>query len=121
MKVGNQEQQAEDEVEKAYCTPQALGKAGGKVKPHLPKSPRKQKAVIKKLALGTGISLAKKKKDCVAGKKGLHSSTPFIRWTPSPDSHLGERILLFSGKMGEKRVCKKGIYYFRSEKYMPFF
>ena len=31
-----------------YATPQALGKAVGKVKPHLPKSPRKRKAVVVK-------------------------------------------------------------------------
>lgn len=73
-KVNNPKQQAEDEVEKACCTPQALGKAVEKVKPHLPKSPRKRKAVIKNMALCTGISLAKKKERCVAGNKGLHSS-----------------------------------------------
>ena len=68
-KVSNPQQQAEDEAEKAYCTPQPLGKTIGKVKPHLPKSPRKRKAVIKKLALCPGISLSRKKKNFVAGTK----------------------------------------------------
>ena len=34
----------------------------GKVKPHLPKIPRKRKAVIVKLASSSGIELSKKKK-----------------------------------------------------------
>lgn len=40
--------------EEVYKTPQALGKAIGKVKRALPSSPRKRKAVIAKLASATG-------------------------------------------------------------------
>jgi len=52
----------EQEEANVYATPQALGEAVGKVKPHLPKSPRKRKAVIVKLAFSTGINLSTKKK-----------------------------------------------------------
>ena len=47
-------------AEVVYTTPQALLKAVGKVKPQLPKSPRKRKAVIKKLASSSGIAIAKR-------------------------------------------------------------
>ena len=46
----------------AYQTPQALGKAVGKVKSQLPKSPRKRKAVITKLATTSGLVISKHKK-----------------------------------------------------------
>ena len=55
--------EAASEVEKeenAYKTPQALGRALGRVKPVLPHSPRKRKAVVMKLASSEGISVAKK-------------------------------------------------------------
>ena len=46
----------------------------GKVKKQLPKSPRKRKAIVVKLAMATGVSIAKKK--CYdGGNKGLSSST----------------------------------------------
>ena len=57
----------------SYSTPQALGKAVGKVKPHLPKSPRKRKAVIVKLASSSGIELSKKK------NKQASNETPACR------------------------------------------
>ena len=41
----------------AYQTPQALGKAVGKVKSQLPKCPRKRKTVITKLATTSGFWL----------------------------------------------------------------
>ncbi|KXJ17259.1 hypothetical protein AC249_AIPGENE8686 [Exaiptasia diaphana] len=47
--------------EKAYQTPQALGKAVGKVKGHLLASPGKRKAVVSKLASLVGMSVAKRK------------------------------------------------------------
>ena len=39
-----------DDVSTAYQTPQAFGKAVGKVRRHLPSSPRKQKSVVCRLA-----------------------------------------------------------------------
>ena len=41
----------------------------GKVKSHLPKSPRKQKAVVAKLASAAGIKIFKKKKLSLVGNK----------------------------------------------------
>ena len=46
--------------EPVYKTPQALGKAVCRVKPVLPQSPRKRKAVVMKLASSEGITTAKK-------------------------------------------------------------
>ena len=46
--------------EPVYKTPQALGKAVSRVKPVLPHSPRKRKAVVMKLANSEGITAAKK-------------------------------------------------------------
>ena len=111
-KVDNQNQQVDDEVEKAYCTPQALGKAVGKVKPHLPKSPRKRKAVIKRLALCTGISLAKKKKNCVAGNKGLDSSViqkvhAFYEMDSISRQSPGRKDFVVFWKNGEKKHLQK--------------
>ena len=61
-------------VSQAYKTPQALGKAVGKVKKHLPHSPRKRKAVVLKLADTSGFCVVKKK--CtLRGNKGLPSET----------------------------------------------
>ena len=54
-----------------YKTPQALGKAVGKVKCHLPKSPRKRKAVVNKLASDQGIHHQKKKKTASGSNKAL--------------------------------------------------
>jgi hypothetical protein len=59
----------------AYVTPQALGKAVGKVKSHLPKSPRKRKAVIRKLATTSGLAIAKRKKGNSGGNKKLTAAT----------------------------------------------
>ena len=42
-----------------YKTPQALGKAVSRVKPVLPQSPRKRKAVVMKLASSEGITAPK--------------------------------------------------------------
>ena len=58
-----------EEYTAAYSTPQALGKAVGKVKSHLPKSPRKRKAVVAKLASAAGIKIVKKKKLSLVGNK----------------------------------------------------
>jgi hypothetical protein len=65
--------------EPAYRTPQALGKAIGKVKCHLPNSPRKRKAVVVKLAKDTGIPTPKKKKISYTGNKGLSSNVEGIK------------------------------------------
>lgn len=46
--------------EPVYKTPQALGKAVSRVKPVLPHSPRKRKAVVMKLANSEGITAGKK-------------------------------------------------------------
>ena len=56
-----QKVQVDEAGEVAYSTPQALGKAVGKVKHHLSKSPRKREAVITKLASSSGIQIAKRK------------------------------------------------------------
>ena len=53
----------------ASQTPQALGKAVGKVKSELPKSPRKRKAVITKLATTSGLVISKHKKGNSGGNK----------------------------------------------------
>ena len=58
-------------AEVVYTTPQALLKAVGKVKPHLPKSLRKRKAVIKKLASSSGIAIAKRNKVSNGGNQKL--------------------------------------------------
>lgn len=49
-----------------YKTPQALGKVVSRVKPVLPHSQWKRKAVVLKLANSEGITVAKKK--CVEGR-----------------------------------------------------
>lgn len=59
----------------AYQTPQALGKAVGKVKSQLPKSPRKRKAVITKLATTSGFVITKHKKGNSGGNKKLSAAT----------------------------------------------
>ena len=61
--------QDSEEYTAAYSTPQALGKAVGKVKSRLPKSPRKRKAVVAKLAFAAGIKMVKKKKPTLIGNK----------------------------------------------------
>ena len=65
------QQEGQDQGISPYSTPQALGKAVVKVKPHLPKSPRKRKAVIEKLASSTGIQLPKKRKKEFGGNSQL--------------------------------------------------
>jgi hypothetical protein len=62
-----------DDVSRAYQTPQALGKAVGKVRKHLPNSPRKRKAVVCKLA--TGIPLKKKCLNNNQGNKSIPEKT----------------------------------------------
>ena len=59
----------------AYQTPQALGKAVGKVKCQLPKSPRKRKAVITKLATTSGLVISKHKKGNSGGNKKVSVAT----------------------------------------------
>ena len=55
------EKSRKSEIEEpVYKTPQALGKAVSRVKPVLPHSPRKRKAVVMKLANSEGITAAKK-------------------------------------------------------------
>ena len=56
------QQEGQDQGINPYSTPQALGKAVGKVKPYLPKSPRKRTPVVEKLASSTGIHNPKKRK-----------------------------------------------------------
>lgn len=109
-----------EEAEVAYATPQALGKAVGKIKPHLPKSPRKRKAVIKKLASSTGIPLVKRKTISNGGNQKLapevikkvqsfyqfnHVSRQtagrkefVVSWKGGKKEHLQKRYLLFSLK-----------------------
>lgn len=60
--------------EKGYKTPQALGKAMGKVKQVLPNSPRKRRAVISKLATSDGFSPSTSNTQ-KAGNKQLPKST----------------------------------------------
>lgn len=60
---------------RAYSTPQALGKAVGKVKSRLPKSPRKRKAVIKKLASSTGLHISKRRKADLEGNRRVSEAT----------------------------------------------
>ena len=104
-----------------YATPQALGKAVGKVKPHLPKNPRKRKAVIVKLASSTGINLSmKKKKHFSIGNRRLSPEVTrkvqsfylldsisrqspgrkdfVVSWQNGKKEHLQKRHLLFSLK-----------------------
>ena len=59
----------------AYQTPQALGKAVRKVKSQLPKSPRKRKAVITKLATPSGLVISKHKKGNSGGNKKVSVAT----------------------------------------------
>lgn len=59
----------DNKIVHAYQTPQALGKAVGIVKSKLPKSPRKRKAVITKLATTSGLVISKHKKDNSGGNK----------------------------------------------------
>ena len=59
-----------DDVSRAYQTPQALGKAVGKVRKHLPSSPRKRKAVVCSLA-SLEIPLKKKILSKTQGNKGI--------------------------------------------------
>jgi hypothetical protein len=59
----------------AYSTPQALGKAVGKVKSRLPNSPRKRKAVIKKLASSTGLHISKRRKADLEGNRRVSEAT----------------------------------------------
>ena len=56
------EQEGQHQGINPYSTPQAPGKAVGKVKPYLPKSPRKRTPVVEKLASSTGIHNPKKRK-----------------------------------------------------------
>ena len=68
----------EDDTFEAYRTPQALGKTVRKAKRHLPASPRKRKAVLKKIVSSAGISFAKKR--CLAGNRGLsHQTTELVK------------------------------------------
>ena len=70
--VAKQKVQVDEAGEVAYSTPQALGKAVGEVKHHLPiKSPRKRKAVITKLASSSGIQIAKRRKVANGGNLKL--------------------------------------------------
>ena len=111
----------EQEEANIYSTPQALGKAVGKVKPHLPKSPRKGKAVIVKLASSNGIELPRKKKKQF-NNGNLHLSPEVtkkvqsfylldsisrqspgkkdfvVSWQNGKKEHLQKRHLLFSLK-----------------------
>lgn len=48
------------DLEFAYKSPQASGKAVHKDSPFLPNSPRKQKAVITKIAKSSGLSVSSK-------------------------------------------------------------
>ena len=104
-----------------YKTPQALGKAVGKVKAHLPKSPRKRKAVIVKLASSSGLEvLTKKKKKFPAGnsclspevtkkvksfylRDSISRQSPrkkdfVVSWQNGKKEHLQKRHLMFSLK-----------------------
>lgn len=63
----------DQEVSQAYQTPQALGKALGKVSKVLPQSPRKRKAVVFKLAHSSGFVVGKKR--CTKGNRGLPKET----------------------------------------------
>ena len=63
----------DQDVSQAYQTPQALGKALGKVSSRvLPQSPRKRKAVVFKLAHASGFL---RKKKCTRSNRGLPKET----------------------------------------------
>jgi len=62
----------ENDLSQAYETPQALGKALGKVSKVLPKSPRKRKAVVFKLANSSGFVVGKK---TCTGNRGIDEQT----------------------------------------------
>lgn len=62
----------DQDVSQAYQTPQALGKALGKVSRVLPQSPRKRKAVVFKLAHASGFL---RKKKYTRGNRGLPKET----------------------------------------------
>lgn len=63
----------DQDVSQAYQTPQALGKALGKVSSRvLPQSPRKRKAVVFKLAHASGFL---RKKECTRSNRGLPKET----------------------------------------------
>ena len=63
----------DQDVSQAYQTPQALGKALGKVSSRvLPQRPKKRKAVVFKLAHASGFL---RKKKCTRGNRGLPKET----------------------------------------------
>lgn len=103
-----------EEYARAYSTPQALGKAVGKVKSHLPKSPRKRKAVVATLASATGIQISKKKKLSLGGNKSISDATAlkvkaYYILDSYPDKPLARKTLSLVGKVGRKNTFKSGI------------
>ena len=69
-----------------YKTPQALGKALNKLKPHLPRSPRKRKAVVCKLASSCGIDYKGKSKAPTSNRSLPESTVKLVQDYYSLDS-----------------------------------
>ena len=123
------EQEGQDQGINPYSTPQALGKAVGKVKPYLPKSPRKRKAIVEKLASSTGIHLLKKRKKEFGGNLHLNPEVKqkvylfyvqdsisrqspgkrdfVVGWKNGKKEHLQKRHLLFSLREAHALVLKE--------------
>lgn len=101
-----------DENARVYSTPQALGKAVGKVKTHLPKSPRKRKAVIAKLATATGLRISKKRKNSLGGNKSISAKTAlkvqaFYMLDSISRQAPGKKDFVTSRKNGKKEHLQK--------------
>ena len=106
------QQEGQDQGINPYSTPQALGKAVAKVKPYLPKSPRKRKAVVEKLASFTGIHLPKKRKKEFGGNLHLNPEVKqkvylfYVQDSISRQSP-GKRDFVVSWKNGKKEHLQK--------------
>lgn len=108
------QQEGQDQGINPYSTPQALGKAVGKVKPHSLKKLRKRKAVLEKLASSTGIHLPKKRKKEFGGNSQLSPEVKqkvYLLYVQ--DLFLGNplerKTLWFAGRMARNSTFKKGI------------
>ena len=106
------QQEGQDQGINPYSTPQALGKAVAKVKPYLPKSARKRKAVVEKLVSSTGIHLPKKGKKEFGGNLHLNPEVKqkvylfYVQDSISRQSP-GKRDFVVSWKTGKKEHLQK--------------
>ena len=109
--VAKQKVQVDEAGEVAYSTPQALGKAVGKVKHHLPKSPMKREAVITKLASSSGI-FAERKKVANGGTLKLSPEVvkkvePFYNLDSISRQTAGRKEFVITREGGEKQHLQK--------------